>query len=91
MKVLEFWAPWCQPCKISKAAFDRLDKEGRLNIEVQMVNIDEDQALATIYSVKTIPTMILLADDGSEVARKSGSVTPTELINFLCSIDTMKF
>ena len=69
--LVDFWAPWCGPCKAMAPQFERA--AGRLEPEVRLakVNTDEEQALAGRFSIQGIPTMILLKH-GKEIARQSG-------------------
>lgn len=57
MQLLQFKAAWCGPCKQQSKEF----KEHPLNIELVPIDVDEDEkGLTTIYSVRSIPTMILI-------------------------------
>jgi thioredoxin 2 len=69
--LVDFWAPWCGPCKAMAPQFERA--AGRLEPEVRLakVNTDEEQALAGRFSIQGIPTMILFRH-GQEIARQSG-------------------
>jgi thioredoxin 1 len=61
MRLLDFWAPWCNPCKLMNPIIDKIEKEYP-NIEVVRINVDEDSAMVDKYGIQTIPTYILEKD-----------------------------
>ena len=57
--ILDFWATWCNPCKMMHPVLDELDKEIGEEIKIGKVNIDSDPELASKFGVMSIPTFIV--------------------------------
>lgn len=70
IKVLKFYADWCGPCKILKPRIEAL-KIKYPKIEFVDINIEEQRDLVELYSIMSVPTIVIL-DGGGEVDRMSG-------------------
>ena len=68
--LVDFWAPWCGPCRVVAQILEKIALEND-KVEVVRLNIDEYPQLANEYTVMSIPTMILFKD-GVEVKRLVG-------------------
>lgn len=75
---LDFWAPWCGPCKITTPIVKELEKEFEGKVTFEEINVDEDVAKSSKFGVMSIPTFVLLKD-GVEVGRKIGAMPKAEL------------
>lgn len=69
--LIDFWAPWCMPCKIIAPTVEEIAGEMKDGLKVCKVNVDESPELATELSVLNIPTLILFKD-GKEIFRMIG-------------------
>ena len=72
LNLLDFWAPWCPPCKIMDPVMEEVEKEFKGKITVVKHNVDEEPEVAQNYSVLSIPTYVI-EKDGQEVARTTGA------------------
>ena len=63
--LLDFWAPWCSPCKMLSPILDQIATE-RPDIKVCKVNVDDEMELAREYRILSIPTLIVMRDGNAE-------------------------
>lgn len=69
--LVDFWAPWCGPCKMAGPILDELAEEYKGKVKLGKLNVDENQEQPAKYGIMSIPTVILFKD-GKEVERKIG-------------------
>ena len=79
--LLDFWAPWCAPCRMLSPTLDEIAKE-RPDIRVGKVNVDEEHELAMKYRIFSIPT-ILVMKDGKVVNQAVGARTKSAILAML--------
>ncbi len=76
--IVDFWAPWCGPCRMLAPIMDAVEQELLGKAKVVKVNVDEQQELAVKYSVQSIPTLIFFA--GGTAADRVVGAQPKEAI-----------
>ena len=72
--LVDFWAPWCAPCRMMTPVLDELAAEWDGKVKVCKMNVDEQQATAREFEVQAIPTMILFK--GGQVAKRLTGARP---------------
>lgn len=75
--LLDFWAPWCAPCRMVAPIVDEIANE-RPDIKVGKVNVDEEIELAGKYGIMSIPTLLVI--ENGEVVNKITGARPKESI-----------
>ena len=79
--LVDFWAPWCMPCRMLSPVVDAVGEEVT-NAKVAKINVDEQESLAARFDVMSIPTLIVFKD-GKEVKRSVGIIPKEEIVKML--------
>ncbi len=82
--VVDFWAPWCGPCKMMAPFFEQAASELEPRVRLAKVNTDENRALAMRYQINSIPTTAVFKG-GREVARQPGAMNLPQLLQLIKS------
>ncbi len=72
--VVDFWAPWCVPCKTTKPILEKLQEEYAGKVDVSFINADKSKDIMQHFKIMGIPTMIAFRD-GEVAVRKTGAQT----------------
>jgi len=80
--VVDFWAPWCAPCRMMAPEFEAAARRMEPALRFAKLNTDEAQAIAARYGIRSIPTLIVFRG-GREVARQPGALHAEPLVRWL--------
>ncbi len=80
--LVDFWAPWCGPCKMLGPVLEEVEKDVSGKAVVAKVNVDDEQDLAVKYGVSSIPTMVVFKK-GEAVERTVGFMSKEKIVGIL--------
>ncbi|UXN03395.1 MULTISPECIES: thioredoxin [unclassified Bartonella] len=80
--VVDFWAEWCQPCKMIAPALDEISQELEGKVRIAKINIDENPELATQFGVRSIPTLLMFKD-GEVTSNMVGAAPKSRLADWI--------
>jgi len=76
--LVDFWAPWCGPCKAIAPILEELAVELAGKVQIAKLNVDENDGVAAEYGVRAIPTMLLFKD-GKQIEQFVGMMSKSTL------------
>lgn len=79
--LMDFWAPWCGPCRMVVPLVEEIAKE-RSDIKVVKINVDEEQELAMQFGVMNIPTLVVM-ENGKIVNQVTGARPKAQILAML--------
>ena len=80
--VVDFWAPWCGPCKMMAPAFEQAAAQLAPDVRLAKLNTEVEQTLGANLDIRSIPTMIAFRN-GQEVARQAGAMGTADIVRWV--------
>jgi len=87
--VVEFWAPWCGPCKMMAPYLKQAENEFAGRVDLWRINADEQPDLVRAMGVRGIPTMVGYYQ-GEEITRRTGAMTGENVLGFFSAVEQNK-
>jgi thioredoxin 2 len=76
--VVDFWAPWCGPCKMMAPAFEQASTALSPGVRFAKLNTEDEQVIGSNLNIRSIPTMVIFKN-GREVTRQSGAMSADDI------------
>jgi len=80
--VVDFWAPWCSPCKMMAPAFEQAAAQLEPAVRLTKLNTETEQAIAAQFNIRSIPTLVMFGN-GREIARQAGAMNASDIVRWV--------
>ena len=80
--VVDFWAPWCGPCRMIAPAYEKVSQDMQGRARFVKVNTEVEQGLAAKFNIRSIPTLAVFAG-GREITRQPGAMSANDLMRWV--------
>ncbi len=80
--VVDFWAPWCGPCRFLSPIIEELSAEMKGTVQFYKVNTDEEQELASVFGIRSIPSLLFIPKEGKPMMA-AGALPKPELVKVI--------
>ena len=83
--LVDYWAEWCGPCKMLAPVLEEVSEEYAGKVDIYKINVDEEEELASLFSIRSIPTLIFIEKNGT-MHRSQGAMGKPQLKEAIESI-----